>query len=517
MIYKQQERCLNLLTKINVAGLIFCLCFVGVSNVYGDNYHVTTTGESGGDGSVSNPWDLMTALKHPASVQPGDTIFVHGGTYNGNYSSSLTGSIGNEIVVMNYNNEKVILDGNTGTNNTSALAIYGAYTIFKNLEVLNSDNQRLSSEDSKMPTDIVRCDGVNIYGDNIKLINFVVHDNLGIGMGMWSSAENAEVYGCILYHNGWIGPNKGEGHNMYAQNLTGSIKTIAECVIFNAGDQGTNIYTEDGSINSFRFDGNVYFNNGSLNRLGCTRNLMIGGYVSASDIIIRNTHFHHSPPSSGFDAYGANLRLGFAIDNNDFELSNSHISGGTIPFQHVFNVDEIHINNNTFVGYFGYTHNITSVTLPGDLTQSTWDNNDYYYGLVDDVQFPTWQSDTGLDPNGTYTHSIPKFNEVFVRPNTYEPGRGHVIIYNWESLDSVDVDLASLLNNGDVYSIYDVENLSGLPVVQGTYTGSDISVPMNLSTVNQPTGNMGVTIPHTEKEFGCYIVVSDIYTRNLSE
>jgi hypothetical protein len=39
------------------------------------------TGTAGGDGSANSPWDLTTALEDKAdTVDPGDTIYVRGGT-----------------------------------------------------------------------------------------------------------------------------------------------------------------------------------------------------------------------------------------------------------------------------------------------------------------------------------------------------------------------------------------------------------------------------------------------------
>ncbi len=47
-------------------------------------FYVAPTGTSSGDGSLSRPWDLATALAGAGGkVQPGDTIWMRGGTYKG--------------------------------------------------------------------------------------------------------------------------------------------------------------------------------------------------------------------------------------------------------------------------------------------------------------------------------------------------------------------------------------------------------------------------------------------------
>src|SRR3954451_14072417 len=51
----------------------------------GRSFYVTTNGTSSGNGSMSSPWSLAYALNSPSSIRPGDTIWVRGGTYNGEF------------------------------------------------------------------------------------------------------------------------------------------------------------------------------------------------------------------------------------------------------------------------------------------------------------------------------------------------------------------------------------------------------------------------------------------------
>ena len=57
-------------------------------------YYAAPGGSGAGDGSTSRPWDLATALAGgKGMVQPGDTIWVRGGTYPGTFTSALTGTL----------------------------------------------------------------------------------------------------------------------------------------------------------------------------------------------------------------------------------------------------------------------------------------------------------------------------------------------------------------------------------------------------------------------------------------
>src|SRR4051794_19137990 len=49
-------------------------------------WYAAPNGSATGQGTINSPWDLATAVKggpNSASVQPGDTIWVRGGTYLG--------------------------------------------------------------------------------------------------------------------------------------------------------------------------------------------------------------------------------------------------------------------------------------------------------------------------------------------------------------------------------------------------------------------------------------------------
>ncbi len=493
----------NLLRISSLVLLIMC-CFL--LDVNARQFHVTVSGRADGDGSVLKPWNLTKGLTATAEVKGGDTLMIHGGIYIGNFSSSLAGEQNRNVVVMNYNNEKVVLDGNTGVNNSSALIINGRYTTFKNLHVTNSNTSRLSSSDSNNPTDIIRSDGVNVFGANIKCINLVIYDNLGIGMGLWSTSIDAEIYGCILYNNGWSGPGRGLGHNMYMQNQTGT-KLIQDCIIFNAASQGINVYTEGGSIKGFSFEGNTFFNNGSLGRLQLERNLLVGGGQPAGRIIIRDNLFYHSSNKSGFTSK-ANLQLGYGVANEDAVIENNYILGGNAPFYEIYGWNKLTVRNNTIIG-FSANSNIINAFLTNDISQFVWDQNNYYQGVFNGLAFNTWKSTYSFDANSSYVNGLPSKNQIFVRSSKYEAGRGHVAILNWEKLSEVSVDLSSVLSSGAEFRVYDVQNLAGQPVLSGKWDGGAVRFPMNLTAMTAPNGNIPTKPPHTGIEFGSYLVLSN--------
>ena len=100
--------------------LVFCRVMLAVfsslssiipltGNIYASQFHVTSGASSNGNGSLASPWQMQTALNQPSAVKPGDTIWVHAGTYTGMFISSLNGSAGKPVLVRNYQNDRVTI------------------------------------------------------------------------------------------------------------------------------------------------------------------------------------------------------------------------------------------------------------------------------------------------------------------------------------------------------------------------------------------------------------------------
>ena len=94
----------------NWSFLIAALLLLIPLKAYSADFYVAVNGSASGDGSITKPWDLPTALSHPASVKPGDTINIRAGTYYGRFNSKLVGSAQAQITVRNYQKERVILN-----------------------------------------------------------------------------------------------------------------------------------------------------------------------------------------------------------------------------------------------------------------------------------------------------------------------------------------------------------------------------------------------------------------------
>src|SRR6185436_10379250 len=136
--------------------------------------------------------------------------------YRGPFTSILVGSASTPVIVRQYPGERAVIDGSPSL--SPPLTVYGSYVWFWGLEVMNSDPQRVSVQTGSAPTDLKRGIGLWVEAPHSKFINMVVHDTAQ-GFGFWTPASDTEIYGSIIYSNGWDAPDRGHGHGIYVQNL----------------------------------------------------------------------------------------------------------------------------------------------------------------------------------------------------------------------------------------------------------------------------------------------------------
>ena len=63
--------------------LLLFLLLIGRADVGATDWYAAPDATSAGDGSRQNPWPLQVALSQSALIQPGDTIYLRGGSYKG--------------------------------------------------------------------------------------------------------------------------------------------------------------------------------------------------------------------------------------------------------------------------------------------------------------------------------------------------------------------------------------------------------------------------------------------------
>jgi hypothetical protein len=421
-------------------------------------------GTPGGDGSLAAPWDLATALASPAALAPGSTLWLRGGTYAGAFTSTLTGTAEAPIVVRSYPGELAVLDGAGSPDVT--LVLNGGYAWYWGLEVTNSGGNHTFGD---------RPNGLDVNGKFLKLINSYIHD--GGGNFMYASmtepdqdSEGLELYGTLFYLQG-VNPeyegDRSHGHAIYSQNFQ-SKKVLRENLVFNGFSWGIHCYAENPEkyvIDGFDFIGNVTFNTNSAKSgpLVNGNDFLVGGYtgVYAANILLEENFSWAQGPSNS-------VKLGYDVtQNQNVVIQGNHFAGG-------FELglwDSVTMSGNTIYGdYSGFE-------------AASYPDNDFLAG-----------------PQGV---------EVFVRPNEYEPGRGHVIVYNGVDAATATADLSSVLPVGSHYEIKNAQEPLGASLVEGTYDGAPVTLPLGELHPQQPVGLPDAILPEEEtgRAFNVFLVL----------
>jgi len=288
-------------------------------------YFVAVDGKPENPGTREAPWDIASALGGKQKVEPGATIWIRGGTYKHpkrdisgyGYEVRLAGAEGRPIQVraapaatwLGY--ERVTIDGGLTMQPPSA------HLWLRDLEIMVSDprpENPVPPDASKWGEYIKRpWGGLNVYtGTNCKFINLVIHDNCQ-GVSWWSGNSNSELYGCIIYDNGWQGTNRGHGHAIYTQNEKekGS-KTIVDCIM--TGGYGWTMHaygSARASVDNYLMEGNIVYNGGQF--------LVGSGKPSHNIRVIRNY------------LYNVNMRIGYnAPENEDCEVRDNVVVNNSI-------------------------------------------------------------------------------------------------------------------------------------------------------------------------------------------
>ncbi len=447
--------------RLLLAGLFFLALCIAPSAVSLD-FYVSPTGTTGtgvGTGTITNPWALQTALSQPSAVHPGDTIWLRGGTYTGLFTSYLTGTSSQPIVVRQYPWERATLDGNVnplvlGTDSW-VLKVSGAYTWYWGFEVMDSNPNRYNPTSGSNPVD-ARDSGIGVWGPGTKIINVIIHDT-GEGLDLASISTNSEYYGNIIYYNGWNAPDRPHGHAIYVQNYEGGSKLIKYNILF---DQfGYNLHAYGSGTAGFensQVQENVWWRGTSL----------VGG----------ESGFNISGTSvTGNFSWWATLNMGYSTTN---------CSGVTVSGNYLTNLGGTAFSPGSSGCQAGET--ITGNTFVGDVSSSmpsTYPSNTYYART-----------------------SPPTSDRVTILPNAYEPGRARVVVYNWDGSSTQAVGLTGVVSVGAAYEIRNAQNFYGPAVVSGIYGGGTVLVPMTGLTPAAPVGYAAP--PSTAPAFATFIILS---------
>ncbi len=256
-------------------------------------------GKADAAGTKDSPSDLQSALSGRMKIAPGDTLWLLPGTYK--HPNRKLGSQGYEVRLAGTKEKPVHVRGTPGTRVTidGALSIVAPsdYLWVRDLELIISENFTMSrtiKDTGSSPGDYGRpWGGLNVNaGRECKFINLVIHDNAQ-GISLWSGATDTEVYGCIIYDNGWKAPDRGHGHAIYTQNQNG-VKTISNCIM--TGGYGYTVHAYGSGrayVDNYLIKENICYNAGTF---------LVGGGRPSHNIRVLSNWLYRVPMQIGYSA-----------------------------------------------------------------------------------------------------------------------------------------------------------------------------------------------------------------------
>ncbi|KAA0576461.1 hypothetical protein FZ983_22795 [Azospirillum sp. B21] len=278
-------------------------------------YYVAVNGRDTQAGTIEQPFG---SLQHAHNLaQPGDTIYLRGGTYKLTQQIQLTrdGTSGNPITVTNYPGEKPVLDGSGMSGKGWAGAVVDLSSVswnhIKGLSIANGPEFGLLVRDASHNNVIEQLD---------------VHHN-----GRLSEWEGK---GIVLYgssaNNLFLNNDSHDNRDLPADNADGfQIATTGAGNVFrgnrawNNSDDGFDLFNvQDGTrAGSVLLDGNWAFHNGynaAGTQIGDGNGFKLGGTragaggTSGGHVVTNNAAWDN--PFNGFDQNGANQPL--TLNNN---------------------------------------------------------------------------------------------------------------------------------------------------------------------------------------------------------
>jgi hypothetical protein len=278
-------------------------------------WYAAPGGKPDGQGTKDAPWDPESALSGRQKVEPGDTLWLLAGTYkhpdrklgSAGFVVRLAGQKDRPIVVRALPGERVTIDGGLSVQEPAT------WLWIRDLEILVSENFTMSravDDPGSSPASYNRpWGGLNVHaGEGCKYINLVIHDNAQ-GISWWKGSTQSEVYGCIIYDNGWKAPDRGHGHAIYTQNQDGT-KTVSDCIM--TGGYGYTLHAYGSSqayVDNYLVEGNICYDAGTF--------LIGGGRPS------------HNIRAVGNYLFNVNMQIGYAAPyNEDCTLRDNLIVGG---------------------------------------------------------------------------------------------------------------------------------------------------------------------------------------------
>lgn len=442
------------------------------------DWFIATNGTSGGAGSIGDPWDIATGLTKRTTVQPGDRVYLRGGVYQypvrtgtipGRWDLSLLGTAAEPVYLLPYLDEHVEIDGGIQNHVTD----HPAYVIVNDLEVYvseNIDDDRISTDTTETPLDRIYGGFEFQDGTGISLRHCAVHACLTNGIGFWGRVDGgSEIYGCMIYDNGFTGTDRNHGHGIYGQNehadtLHGDWKFIRNNICIDNWSHNIHFYGSAAALVNYIQLHQTLF--GSWDRSD-NGTVLIGPDGTAHDYVVTDNFGAGLPITRA-----GSLKIGYGAAVDDVQLTSNYVACDVTVFTGSTDVvaTDTWMWANGWSGPRYFSDGLTTFTEPG----------------------------------------IPATPQVRAYPSIYDWRRVHVGVLAFNGETAYAWDPGSLLLSGQKFELRDPRDFWGTPLQTGVYAGGTISLPL--------TGGSGAgTSPDHSVELDAFILLrGSLFTSQLS-
>jgi hypothetical protein len=295
------------------SAIVLCCVLLGPRVLADGEWYVGPAGETGNPGTAESPWDIASTLGGGQKVAPGDTVYLLEGTYrrrpNEQFDVRLAGTAERPIHVRPAPGHRVRIDGGLAVHKPSS------HVWIRDLEIFVSEPQPEKPVSAgSHPADLKRpWGGLHLHGGrDCKYINLVIH-HCNQGISAWKDEINPEIYGCVIFGNGWLGVDRGHGHAIYTQNDEG-VKTISNCIMTcpYPGSYTMHAYGSSRAyVNNYLLTENICYGRGPF---------LVGGGRPSHGIRVLRNYLH-----------GVDMRIGYnAPVNEDCEIRDNVVVNGRL-------------------------------------------------------------------------------------------------------------------------------------------------------------------------------------------